>query len=445
MTELQAGIGRRDITPEAPMALAGYPHVRRVSTGVHDPLRAGALCLRQGDAVVVLVAVDILMISPASASRIRTAISQQTGAPPECVLVSCTHTHSGPIACGMLGAQDDPTQPPPEPGYVGRLEAAVAAAAADAAEALSPAETAWTAACVEGVGGNRHDPAGPSDPEVGLLVVRRPGADRPFAVSMTYCMHPTVLHEDSTRISADFPCYAHGQLAEDVMAADGLVLYHTGPAGNQSPRWHVSGQTFAEAERLGRTLGRAAVGSVRALDDAAFDSRAVLRGAMMPVELVPRTLLTVDQAEALLAERRRHYETLKASGAAHGPVRTAECAVFGAEEALTLARAAGRGEVAEAIAARTPIPVAAIRVGGGVLVGLPGEVFVEYDLAIKRRAGGQTYVASLVNGELQGYIVTPEAEAAGGYEASNGLFAASSGEVLVDAAVELAGRLRHDD
>ena len=32
------------------------------------------------------------------------------------------------------------------------------------------------------------------------------------------------------------------------------VVYHTGPAGNQSPRYYVSGQTFAEADRLGCKL-----------------------------------------------------------------------------------------------------------------------------------------------------------------------------------------------
>ena len=48
---------------------------------------------------------------------------------------------------------------------------------------------------------------------------------------------------------------------------------------------------------------------------------------------------------------------------------------------------------------------------------------------------------SLVNGELQGYVVTPEAAAAGGYEAMNAVFDPAAGEVLVDAGVSLAKRL----
>jgi len=64
-------------------------------------------------------------------------------------------------------------------------------------------------------------------------------------------------------------------------------------------------------------------------------------------------------------------------------------------------------------------------------VAWPGELFVEYALQIKQ-AFARTFVISLANGELQGYIVTAEAAAAGGYEASNALFSHISGQLLVD-------------
>ncbi len=66
-------------------------------------------------------------------------------------------------------------------------------------------------------------------------------------------MHPTVLHEDSTAITADFPGAARAFLAERF--PDLTTIYHTGPSGNQSPRYFVTGQTFAEADRLGTMLG----------------------------------------------------------------------------------------------------------------------------------------------------------------------------------------------
>jgi hypothetical protein len=50
----------------------------------------------------------------------------------------------------------------------------------------------------------------------------------------------------------------------------------------------------------------------------------------------------------------------------------------------------------------------------------------------------------LVNGELQGYIVTPEAAAAGGYEATNSLFAPEAGRVMVEEVLRMLGEMNND-
>ncbi|NQU10054.1 hypothetical protein HQ590_04645, partial [bacterium] len=253
-------------------------------------------------------------------------------------------------------------------------------------------------------------------------------------------MHPTVLHEDSKLISSDFPHYAREEIAA---AFPGVtVLYHTAPAGNLSPRYVVRGQTFAEAERLGRMLGRPVVDALRQLGDANFRDDLALGVAQEFVRLIPREFPSVPEAEAGLARARAEYDRLQREGAPHGPVRTAECTVFGAEETVTLAEAAATGELARVVDGYQPVEVQALRIGDTCLVGLPGEQFVEYALEIKRRTAGRTLVISLANGDLLGYIVTPEAETAGGYEATNSSFRAASGQILVDAAVGLVEKLR---
>jgi hypothetical protein len=122
-------------------------------------------------------------------------------------------------------------------------------------------------------------------------------------------------------------------------------------------------------------------------------------------------------------------------------VRTAECAVFGAEGALNLARAATDGSLDRMLDAYRPFEVQGVRIGDGRFVGLPGELFCELGLAIKRRSPPRTYPVSLVNGELQGYIVTPEAMAAGGYEADGCVFGPEAGDELVAAAARIAAEL----
>lgn len=437
---LLAGRAVCDISPREAVALFGYPHVERISTGIHDPLLASVLWLDEGATRLVLVALDLLMIEPPVARAIRRRVAQLLEIPEEGVFISCSHTHSGPVTSRLVGWADDPAVPPPDPAYLEWVGYHVVAAAREAAAEALPAELAWTRADARGVGGNRLSANGVTDPECGVLVVRERRSRRPLAVSLTYGMHPTVLHEDSTLVSSDFPHYTRVQLRERF--GEGLtVLYHTAPAGNQSPRYFVNGQTFAEAERLGRKLGRAVEDAILGMADTAWTATPGLAAVLVPVTLPRRPLRPLAEARALLAEYRATYARLKAEGAPRPEVRTAECAVFGAEGTVALAEAEARGDIARLLAEYAPLEVQALRIGEAELVGLPGECFVEYSLAIKRRAGGQTFVVSLVNGELQGYIVTPEALAAGGYEATNAVFAPEAGSILVEAALAAVERL----
>jgi neutral ceramidase len=442
-----AGAAQIDITPREPVFLFGYPHVPRISTGVHDPLYAAALYLHDGEQSVLLVAVDVLMLAPEVVSRCRDAITAATGIPAENILVSTTHTHSAPVTCDVLAFREDPVVPPADPGYLDRVCEGIVGAARRAQRDARPARLAVTRGIAQGVGSNRHDPAGPCDPEVGILAVRDAATDELLALDLVYSMHPTVLHEDSTLISADFPGFTRAYLAARFPGV--IVVYHTGPSGNQSPRYTVTGQTFAEARRLGESLGETVAGAVGTLVHEDYAKDVTVAAASTRVTLPARTFPTPEEAEAELAEARATHARLVREGAPHGPRRTAEVAVFGAEERVTLARAQARGDIAELLARYAEAEVQVLRAGSAALVGLPGELFVEFGLAIKTAGSAmmasQTaafateiplhiFVISLANGELQGYITTPGAT---GYEAGISLFLPEGGVMMVKAALDL--------
>jgi hypothetical protein len=422
------------------MDLYGYPHVKRVSTGVHDPLLASVLCLERGGVRLVMVALDLLFLDPPVSRTIRRHVAAALKVPEAGVFISCSHTHSGPVTSRLVGWQNDPTIPAPDPAYLGWVGEQVVAAAEAAAACLVPAAMAWSGANAKGVGGNRLSSDGVTDPECGILAVRDAQSGKLIAVSLIYGMHPTVLHEDSTLISSDFPYYARLHINEQ-FGGKVTVLYHTAPCGNQSPRYFVKGQTFAEAERLGRKLGAAAVEALRGIGASDWSDEPRLDAALTPIDLSRRALLPLPSARALLKEYRQTYERLKAEGAPRPEVRTAECAVFGAEGTVALAEAEARGDIERLLMKYAPLEVQILRIGAASVVGLPGECFTDYALTIKRNASTRTFVVSLVNGELQGYIVTPEAAAAGGYEATNAVFAAESGEILVRTALGLVERM----
>jgi len=432
----KAGVGVQDISPQKPCFLVGYPHVERISTGIQDPLLASALYLHNGETGVILVAIDILQIGPQTARDLRKSISSIASLPENHIFISCTHTHSGPVTMDMLAWRDDLVVPKPDPDYMSFFRENVIKAVETAIGNTKSAEIAWTTTQSKGVGGNRISPDGVADPEVGILAVR--DLDKQLiALSTIYSMHPTVLHEDSKLISADFPGYTRSYLRK-FLGEDLTVLYHTGTAGNQSPRYSVKAQTFEEAERLGNMLGEAIKDSILKIDEYKQDIR--LAGKILEVNLPVRTMPSLSETKELLRKRVTEYKRLKKEKADRRLIRTAECAVFGAEESVTLARAQESGELEKVIQDYILTEIQLLRIGDCFLVGLQGEIFVEYGLQIKKFSPHKTFVVSLVNGDLQGYIVIPEYEKTGGYEASNSLFKAESGEILVKTAFKLVER-----
>lgn len=431
MSTLQAGSATVNISPLDSQFLFGYPHVSRYSTGIHDPLLSSALYLSDGQTPVMFIANDIIFVPKELARRVRARIEDQTGIPAANIMITATHTHSGPKTVDYLSNQDDPTVPPTDPAYVSLFEERIAEVATVAHRSAGPAEVGLAIADGTGVGTNRRDAAGPADPQVPVLMVRSGGA--PIACMVVYSMHPTVLHEDSTLISGDFPAMARRFLQRNLLGDACPVLYHTGPAGNQSPRHVVHEHTFAEAERLGTLLGGAIA---RVIPGIEYVSEAAVAARQAFVDLPTRTFPSVLKAKQRLDRAAARLAQLQASGAPGQEIRTAEVDWFGAEETLTLAKAADEGRLQAAIEACLPAEVQAMRVGPWWFVGWPGELFVEYALAVKARSA-RTFVISLANGELQGYIATQEAEEQGGYEASNALFAPQSGEKLVNTTLKL--------
>src|SRR5262249_50994288 len=137
---LLAGVAVADITPQNSVFLAGYPHVRRYSTGVHDPLRSSALCLEAGSQRIMFIANDVIYAPKASVARVRRAIPAKTAAREGNFLVSAPHPHSGQKTTDTLSNESDTAVPKADPAYVTFLETRIIDAGIRAAEKLSPAE-----------------------------------------------------------------------------------------------------------------------------------------------------------------------------------------------------------------------------------------------------------------------------------------------------------------
>ncbi len=430
---LNAGAAAINISPHDSQFLYGYPHVQRMSTGIHDPLFSSALYLDDGQTQVMFIANDIIWVPGAMVRRAQQRISEATGVPAQHIMISASHTHSAPIVGHMIVADADPIVPREDPAYMQLLEDGIVEAARQAHAGAQPAQIGVASADATGIGTNRHDPAGPSRLDTPVLAVRNAGGQH-IALMVVCYMHPTVLHEDSTLVSGDFPGLARQYLQQQVVGENCPVVYHMGTAGNQSPRHVTKSNTFDEAARLGEILGKAIEAALAAM---AYTGQAALACEQTSVDLPLRQFPAIEQAEAEFTRIRDRFEQLKADGAPRQEVRTAECDLFGAEETVTLARAAAAGQVAAAAERYSPAEVMLIRVGDWSFVGWPGEVFVEYGLMV-RDADPNAFVITLVGGDLQGYLATQQGIDEHWYEANNALFQSpDSPERFVEATRQL--------
>jgi neutral ceramidase len=427
-----AGAAFRDITPRNSQFLYGYPHVERMSTGVHDPLLASALYLNDGESEVLFIAVDLLFVTKQLVATARERINKAVGIPRNSILISATHTHSAPITMCMLSNAEDKSVPEPDPRYVAHVLQGITEAAVSAVDSAQPAQLGWEIKQVDGLGTNRHDPSGPSFQDVPVLVVRAESNQELIGVMCVCSMHPTVLHEDSKQVSGDFPGCAREYLREQVGDPELCIVYHMGAAGNQSPRHVVQSNTFAEAERLGKILGDELLS---AIEGAECMSNWQIGCESTEISLPVRQFPTVADAELGLQNAVERLAELADSGADRASVRTAECDLFGAQETLTLSRECERGHFASTVRACMPAEIQVIHVGPWVFVGWPGEVFTEYALELREQFSN-VFMITIANGELQGYLVTGQAVENRTYEASNAVFQSPEAPKLLLAATQ---------
>jgi hypothetical protein len=415
--------------------------VERISTGVDDWLLSSALYITDSNESVIFITNDIIYIGKSIVAHVRKAVSEITGVPADHIMIGATHTHSGPVTVDCAISANDPIVPPADPEYISYIERQMIRSACEAFNNAVPAKIGFTVVDGTGIGTNRRAPDGPADLDIPTLVVKNL-KDEWIACMMICTMHPTVLHEDSTLYSGDFPAFAREILQKKVFGCECPVLHFTGAAGNQSPRHVTKSNTFAEAARIGGIIAEAVSKGIHPLIDAGieYDSSPKISCCREFVDLPRRIFPSVEWATSNRDRALDRFQSLKKTSGNVQEIRTAEVDWFGAEELLFLSKKAETGALEEVCQSCLPAEIQIIRIGALSFVSWQGEVFVEFALELKNKFAN-TFLITLTNGELQGYIVTEEAIQKNYYEASNSLFHFSSGEVLLSKTVEMLKRV----
>ena len=150
---------------------------------------------------------------------------------------------------------------------------------------------------------------------------------------------------------------------------------------------------------------------------------------------------SVEWATANRDRAKAHFESLKANPEADPrETRTAEVDWFGSEEALLLATLGRDGELEDVYASCLPVELQVIKVGDRKYAAWPGEIFVEFGLALKQACRNVSLIG-YANGDLQGYVVTREAVEKRYYESGNSFFDVSAGYTMLEETIKLIEKL----
>jgi len=447
---LFAGVAKTNITPHVGVPLSGYPDRKRVSEGVHDELYAKALVLYDGNEKIAIVTSDLVGYDEAPVAQIRSLIEEMTDIKGKNVMLSAAQNHSAALGTWLTGTGftvEITKFPYVKPKIISQTERfpadieayqemvirKVAGAIYEANNRLIEAKIGVAKGNIPSgvICTNRHDPVnGVMDPEVSVIRVDDRN-DNIMAVLMNYACHPTIPGEDNYFISADFPGAAM-ETVEAVCGKGAIALFANGTCGNISTRYARREQSFREVERLGRILAGEAIKTLYQIRTTCDVRLGVVSEVL---ELPRKELPSLEEGRENAKRKEAEFERLKREKASVADVRTAEVELIGARDELRRVEAHERGVL---LSKTLPVEVQVLHINDIVLVGLPGEPFVEVGLYIKTESGiKNTIVVGHANGYSTGYVLTPEAYDSDIYERFQTQLTREGGTQIMETALNL--------
>lgn len=407
------GFGKTDITPEPGLELEGFLSPYRIGERTISPLYARcAVCTSDGEESMslrestffagevkklVLLVLDLIGISLPFAERARKAVAAAVGTPPEAVMISCTHTHSGPLT-GIAEAREGSVRYPElYTAYLDGLEKKLVSLASECAASAVPAAL-YAGFGRTNISSNRHARiSGAKKPvsDRNLRVLRVAGEDgATLGIMVQAAAHPVMYGSDSRAYCSEWP----GEFCRRMDEKSGTAIYIQGGCGDLSPLRLGNGPQACSELLAGRLEGD--VAGLEASARTAVSGRIYAAGGLFPI---PRSAHTPEVCAAV----ENQSEQLSASKLPHER-QFSEYLKYYLEKA--------RKYTAQRKIPPLMAPLQLLMLPGGLpLFALPFEVFSPISVSLAGLADNRAVVAGYANGDM-GYLPTAKAMREGGYE-----------------------------
>jgi len=393
-----------DVTPPPGQPLFSGDPLQKVAL----PLLAKGVVIESGGERSVLCALDWCMVCNGTHDSMRRRIAAAVGTTPDRVAVQTVHQHNAPMGDRdgqrLLAQQGDATAYL-APEVLEAVEVRMAAAAAESIGRLTAFDRVGTGqGLVDRVASNRRIrdgrgrivgrtsfaaeplrelPEGRIDPFVKTITLA--AGEKPLARLHYYACHPQVRYGDGVATS-DFVGMARERLQE----REGVFQIHFNGCGGDVTVGKYNDGTDAGREAL---ADRLLAGINAAIAATAFEPAAPVVWRSHPVVL-PRRTDGEFSAESCLSRMRDPKS---------GPVPKTY---------------RGGSRLASLRRAEVPFVLSGLHLGSAVIVNLPGEPIVDYQIFAQSLLPGGFVAVAGYGDNGTGYICTAREFAAGGYEAS---------------------------
>jgi len=430
MGKLYGAVRSVNITPPIGMALGGYMGRDHGSEGIMDDLFAKVLVLSDGNEKAVLVTAEVAALDYHITKRVRNIVQKNTDIRGENIMVTASHTHSGPNACrresnyAWMNIGDSDVNS----AYYTLLCENIANAVIWANNNLEEIKIGMGRGSLVGLGSNRQDPNKTFDSEVYVLRIDNK-YDEPIAVVVNYACHPTVLSENNYFVSGDFPSYMMRGISKLYPKCEAMFIQ--GAAGNISSRYNRRSSGFDEARRMGEMLAGEVI---KVMNTVLMVDEIDINAFNLPVEIPVRNFDPDEKCIKKIEDAKNNLDRLKKEGASEKIMRAAVVTLQGAEINYMLKKSL------DIKAFNTEMQL--IKLGETVIVSVPGELFNEIGIKIKRLSEKYHIIIAGYANDYIGYILTTESYDEDNYESGVAMVGWDAEKIILESAEKLVSMLK---
>lgn len=399
--------------------------------GIDDPLKAIGVVLFGSDKPIVLCAVDWTGLRNDAYRLWRAALAEAAHTTPEYVALQCVHPHNAPFA--DVGAEKKIAEAKASASLDLKFFERIVAKCADSVSTAIPKAVAFThvgtgTATIEHVASNRRvlgsngkikftrtsatkDPVVRNEPEGLIDPILRTlsfwNHDTPIVAMNYYATHPMSYYGDG-RVSADFCGLARQKRQDDLPAVH--QMYFNGAGGN------ITAGKYNDGSKENRIILRDRI--VKAMAESWKSTKRIAVSQMnwkvQPIKLAPRKELAFGRKQSEIDLNDPKKTAAKRNNAAY--------------------------QLAWLDRINTPIDLTHLDFDEKISVlHLPGEPFVEYQLAAQKMRRDQFVCVAGYGDGGPGYIPTEKAFFEEGYEPNVALAAPETESQLLKAMSQLLG------